>query len=79
MFCCEDECEKLPLNESCDDVDSPLQLKLVKMFGLHSYMLENFIFRRKPSSTSSLNLAYSIKSIKGVKAIFLDNEMYQPP
>jgi hypothetical protein len=51
MFCCVSECKQLPASETCGNVDSPLQLKLIKMFGLQSYLLENFVFRRKPPST----------------------------
>ena len=31
-------------------VDSPLQLKLINYLGLKKYMMDNFIFKRKPSS-----------------------------
>ena len=33
-----------------DSTDSPLQLKLIKYLGLKQYMIDKFIFKRKPSS-----------------------------
>lgn len=30
--------------------DSPLQMRLIKYLGLKKYMMDNFIFKRKPSS-----------------------------
>lgn len=40
-------------SEGClNSVDSPLQMKLIKYLGLKKYMIDNFIFKRKPSSTS---------------------------
>lgn len=31
-------------------IDSPIQIKLINMLGLKNYVIENFIFRRKPTS-----------------------------
>jgi hypothetical protein len=32
-------------------VDSPFQVRLIKMLGLHSLLIDKFVFRRKKSST----------------------------
>lgn len=34
--------------------DSPLQVQLIKFLGLKNYFMNNFIFRRKPSSNRIL-------------------------
>ncbi len=41
-------------NMNCND--SPLQMKLIKYLGLKKYMMDNFIFKRKPSSISHNNI-----------------------
>ena len=36
--------------ENLESLDSPLQMKLISYLGLKKYMIENFVFKRKPSS-----------------------------
>ena len=48
-------------------IDSPLQLKLINYLGLKKYMMDNFIFKRKPSSKyaiiKSISFARKMESI----------------
>lgn len=39
------------VGDTPESMDSPLQMKLISMLGLKNYMLENFVFKRKPTST----------------------------
>lgn len=51
--------KKATIDHSKETADSPLQIQLIKMFGLKEFILEKFVFRRKPSCISS-----SIKLMK---------------
>lgn len=60
-------------------LDSPLQLKLIKMLGLNKYFMDNFIFKRKPSSIFSLLPSeYLIRSVNNRNTLILDSH-YKPP
>ena len=45
--------KKATIDYSKETADSPLQIQIIKMFGLKQFILEKFVFRRKPSSISS--------------------------
>lgn len=49
MFCgCKGK-KKAETITAGESIDSPLQVRLVKMLGLKNYLLDKFVFRRKPS------------------------------
>ena len=37
-------------SDAMETLDSPLQMKLISYLGLKKYMIDNFVFKRKPSS-----------------------------
>lgn len=54
------------IGDSLQSIDSPLQLKLINFLGLKNYMIDNFIFKRKRSSTLIFikDTSYETKIIK---------------
>lgn len=53
-----------------DSVDSPLQLKLINYLGLKQYMIDKFIFKRKPSSIHPLTSEYFIRKKDNTNTLF---------
>jgi hypothetical protein len=54
MYCgCEGK-KRARLERHSESVDSPFQVRLIKMLGLHSIILDKFVFRRKKSSTAAI-------------------------
>ena len=64
--------------ENLESLDSPLQMKLINYLGLKKYMIENFVFKRKPSSTSSFIVEYAIRKKDGVNRLYTDSEFIAP-
>jgi hypothetical protein len=60
-------------------VSSPLQVRLIKFLGLQKYVMDNFIFKRKPPSKLSSYSEYCIRTVEGTPTLITDTPLQAPP
>lgn len=67
------------IGDTLHSIDSPVQLKLINFLGLKNYMIDNFIFKRKTSSTYIFHIEYIIRNSNNKNVLIVEEEEYQPP